>query len=103
MVIIARPVIREFIAKYPLSANQLNDWYKKTSAVTADWSNFSEVRNTFNSCDAIGNDRYVFNVGGNNIRLVAMIHFKRRTLYIRGIYTHEEYSQLSKKGELNTL
>jgi mRNA interferase HigB len=101
MVIISIPIIREFITRYPLSANSLNEWYEKTK--NSDWSKFSDVKKTWNSCDSIGNDRYVFDIGGNKYRLVAMIHFKKRTLYIRKILTHVEYTGLSKRGVLNTL
>ncbi|HTM66955.1 MAG TPA: type II toxin-antitoxin system HigB family toxin [Flavipsychrobacter sp.] len=55
------------------------DWYHKTEL--SDWSNYHEMKQTFNSVDGIGNDRYVFNVGGNKYRIVAMIHFSKRTLY----------------------
>jgi mRNA interferase HigB len=101
MVVIARPILREFIFRFPLSANPLNEWYFKTKA--GEWAKFADVRKTWNSCDFIGNDRYVFNIAGNNYRLVAMIHFKKRTLYIRKVLTHEEYTDLSKKGLLETL
>jgi mRNA interferase HigB len=101
MVIISRPVIRDFISRYPLSANALNEWYFKTK--NSNWGKFMEVKETWNTCEAIGNDRYVFDIAGNNYRLIAMIHFKKRTLYIRGILTHNEYSELSKRGELNNL
>ncbi len=101
MVIISRPILREFIKKYPISAKALNDWYDKTEK--GDWSKFTEVKQTWNSCDAIGNDRYVFDIGGNKFRLIAMIHFKKRTLYIRGILTHEEYTVLSKAKKLDNL
>lgn len=101
MVIISRPIVEAFIKKHPPSASSLNSWY--FNAKKADWSTLSEVKQVFPSCDYIGNDRYVFNIAGNNYRLVAMIHFSRRTLYIRGIYTHVDYDELTKKGVLNTL
>jgi len=101
MVVIARPILREFMGRYPFSANPLNEWYFKTK--TAEWTQYADVRNTWNSCDAIGNDRYVFNIAGNNYRLIAMIHFKKRTLYIRKVLTHEEYTDFSRKGILETL
>jgi mRNA interferase HigB len=101
MVIISRPIIEAFIRKNPLSASSLNNWYSKTKK--ADWSNLSEAKQVFPACDYIENDRYVFNIGGNNYRLVAMIHFSKRTLYIRGIYTHAEYDELSNKGMLGML
>ena len=49
------------------------------------------MRQSFNSVDFVGNDRYVFNSKGNHYRLVAMVFFNRRTLYIRFIGTHTEY------------
>ena len=101
MVIISRPALRDFIARYPLSANALNNWYTHTAK--SDWGQFADVKNTWNSCDAIGNDRYVFDIAGNNYRLIAMIHFKKRTLYIRKVLTHKEYDVLNKQGELSTL
>lgn len=101
MVVISRPIIREFISRYPFSANPLNEWYERTKK--SDWSKFTDIKKTWNSCDGIGNDRFVFDIAGNNYRLIAMIHFKKRTLYIRRILTHKEYSELSKRGELNTL
>ena len=101
MVIISRPIIRDCISRYPLSANALNDWYNKTMA--SDWAQFADIKKTWNSCDLIGNDRYVFDIAGNNYRLIAMIHFKKRTLYIRRVLTHKEYDVLNKRGELNTL
>lgn len=100
MVIIARPVLREFILRYPISANALNKWYTDTSK--AGWKNLQDLKTTFNSCDYIGNDRYVFDIAGNKFRLIAMINFRRRTIYIRKILTHEEYTIWSKKGLLDS-
>lgn len=101
MVIISRPTIKDFISRHPKSANPVNEWYEKTKE--ADWSKFADVKKTFPAADFIGNDRYVFDIAGNHFRLVAMIHFKKRTLYIRRILTHAEYTGLGKRGELNTL
>ncbi len=96
MVIIAEKIINEFAKKYPLSAFAMNKWYKQV--INADWKDFHEVRKTFNSTDSIGNDRYVFDIGGNKYRLVGMIHFTKRTIYIRFIGTHAQYEQICKSG-----
>ncbi|BAU52767.1 mRNA interferase HigB [Mucilaginibacter gotjawali] len=48
----------------------------------------------FNTVDAVGNDRYVFNIRGNTYRLVAMIFFDFRTVYVRFIGTHAAYDKL---------
>ena len=90
-------IIYKFARKHPRAIAPLNEWFIK--AKKADWKNVSELKNDFNSADAIGNDRYIFNIAGNHYRLIAMIHFSIRTLYIRGIYTHEEYEYLNKIGK----
>jgi mRNA interferase HigB len=94
MVIITKGAIYAFAAKHPLAKIPLNDWFEKTKE--AQWKNFAAVRLTFNSADGIGNDRYVFNVGGNHYRIVSMIHFNIRTIYIRAILTRAEYDALNK-------
>lgn len=60
MVIISKAVIRAFSKLHADSGNSLDDWYELVK--NADWKNFNEMRNTFNSVDAAGNDRYVFNI-----------------------------------------
>lgn len=100
MRIIARPVILDFIRAHSISANSLNKWYNDVKR--ADWKSFQEVKQTCNSCDYIGNDRYVFDIAGNKFRLIAMIHFTRGTIYIRKILTHDEYTTWSKQGRLNS-
>lgn len=49
------------------------------------------LKKTFNSVDAVGNDRYVFNIKGNNYRLVAIIRFKLNICLSNRIGTHAEY------------
>jgi mRNA interferase HigB len=92
MVIIAKTFINNFAQKHPLSKAALNNWYQIVKEV--EWENFNEVRNTFGSVDAVGNDRYVFNIKGNEFRLIAMIFFDKRTVFIRFIGTHAEYDKL---------
>ncbi len=92
MVIISYGTIRDFYKKYPGSADALNNWYRLTLA--SDWSNFYEVKKVFNAIDAVGNDRFVFNIRGNNYRLVAMIFFDIRTVFIRFIGLHKEYDKI---------
>jgi mRNA interferase HigB len=101
MVIISKGIIHAFAGKHPKAIPSLNDWYQK--AKLADWKNHNEMSETFNSVDTIGNDRYVFNISGNSFRLIAMVHFSIRTMYIRGIYKHAEYDFLNKTGKLLSL
>lgn len=97
MVIISKAVLRSFYRVHADSETQLEDWYDL--AKNADWKNFNEMRNTFSSVDAVGNDRYVFNIKGNSYRLIALIIFKVRTVFILFIGTHAEYD----KAEADTV
>ncbi|MDB5013903.1 MAG: addiction module toxin RelE [Daejeonella sp.] len=70
----------------------MNNWYRLVN--DADWANYYEMKEMFNSVDAVGNDRYVFNIKGNSYRIVAMIFFDIRTVYIRFVNTHSEYDKI---------
>jgi mRNA interferase HigB len=92
MVIISKATLRDFSALYPDTEIPLENWYEIVK--NADWKNFNEMRNTFNSVDLVGNDRYVFNIKGNNYRLIALIIFKIRTVFIVFIGTHKAYDSI---------
>jgi mRNA interferase HigB len=93
MVIITKKKLVEFYERYSDSENALNDWYKIVK--NADWSNFNDVKATFSTADYVGNEHFVFNIRGNNYRLVAMIFFEKRTVFIRFIGTHAEYDKIN--------
>lgn len=63
----------------------------------SDFSNLNELKTMFSSVDYVGNDRYVFNILTNHFRLIAMIHFKIRTVYIVFAGTHLEYDKIDAK------
>jgi len=92
MVIISYGTLRDFFKDHPDSKDALNNWYR--IALKADWSNYHEVKAMFNSVDAVGNDRFVFNIRGNAYRIVTMMFFDIRTVYIRFVGTHKEYNKI---------
>ncbi len=92
MVIISKAVLRDFARAHADAETPLEDWYELVK--NADWKNFNEMRNTFNSVDAVGNDRYAFNIKGNSYRLIALIIFKIRTVFILFIGSHAEYDKV---------
>jgi mRNA interferase HigB len=96
MIIFSTSTLRAFIELHPDIEDALNNW--RAIVTKASFSNFSEIRNLFNSVDAVGNDLYVFNIRGNHYRLIARIHFNVRTVYIRFIGTHSEYDKLDVKA-----
>ncbi|WP_316812922.1 type II toxin-antitoxin system HigB family toxin [Pedobacter heparinus] len=93
MVIISKAIINSFAKANVNAEAPLQDWYEATK--NADWKNFNEMRQTFNSVDAVGNDRYVFNIKGNSYRLIALIIFKVRTVFVLFIGTHTAYDKIN--------
>jgi mRNA interferase HigB len=59
-----------------------------------DWSAFEDIKKVFPATDAVGNDLYVFNLGGNKFRIIVRIIFKARTIFIRFIGTHGQYDKV---------
>ncbi len=84
--------LREYVEINPKSKTALQDWISIVKR--ANWTNYSDIKNTFNSVDSIGNQRYVFNIKGNDYRLVAVIKFSIGFVYIRFIGTHKEYDKI---------
>lgn len=96
MVIIIKRTLQDFAIKYPTAAEPLNRWYE--IAKKADWGTFNDIKKDFGATDYVGNDRFVFNIKGNDFRLVTMIFFDKRTIYIRFVGTHKEYDKIDCKN-----
>ena len=76
--------------EHPQCASALDQWYRLCKK--ADWRNFAELRALFPSTDKVG-DMFVFDIGGNKIRLIVAIHFNARRVFVRAVLTHKEYDQ----------
>ncbi len=90
MHIITKKRIIEAKQKYSNCASALDGWFKVAENNT--FTSFTDLRKTFNSVDKVKN-LFVFNIGGNKLRLIASIHFNRQKIYIRHILTHKEYDE----------
>lgn len=95
MVVITKTRLIAFYDKRPKAKEAFLKWYH--IVLVSDWQNYQAVKQTFNSVDSVGNDRFVFNVGGHKYRIVAMIHFNKRTVYLRFVGTHKEYDKIDCK------
>ncbi len=94
MVVIAFARLRDFWqqpgrgdAEQPLKA-----WFYE--ATNADWATPADVKNRYASASFLADNRVVFNIRGGNYRLVTLVHYGVRTVYIRFIGTHAEYDRI---------
>lgn len=70
----------------------LERWYN--IAEKAEWRNLSEIKVDFPATDYVGNQHYVFNIKGNNYRLVVVVKFTIGYIFIRFVGTHKEYDKI---------
>ena len=92
MNVIARRALIGFWTLHPRAEAPLSSWYRITEG--AEWRSFSDVWATFNSADNVGGGKVVFNIGGNNYRLVALIGYRAQRLFVLWVGTHAEYDRI---------
>src|SRR5437899_2021236 len=91
--IISRKMFRNFVTRHPEHASCRETLYRWAKlAETSGWKNFADVRRMFGSVDRVG-DLAVFNIAGHKVRLIIRINFKSRRIYVRHVFTHEEYDR----------
>jgi mRNA interferase HigB len=94
--IISRKKLREFWGRHPRARRPLEVWYQ--IARHADWESFDDVKAEFPHADQY--KRFViFDVGGNKYRLIAVIHYNRRKVFVRHVLTHADYARGDWKNE----
>ena len=84
--------LKQYADIHPEAKSAIQDWVKIVKE--SNWSTLADIKQTFNSVDYVGNQRYVFNIKGNDYRLVVVIQFKPQFVYIRFIGTHAEYDKI---------
>jgi mRNA interferase HigB len=81
---------RQFFREHKQAEEPLKQW--RTAVQAVEWKNFPDVRATFASADWV-DGKIVFDIKGNDYRLIAIAQFERGRLYIRHVLTHEEYDK----------
>lgn len=70
----------------------LERWYHTVEE--AKWHSFAEMRMFFGTVDYVGNQHYVFNIGGNKYRLIVVVKFVMGYVFIRFVGTHQDYDKV---------
>ena len=91
MRIISYRAVREFKQRHPPAGAALDRWYE--TVAEAEWGSPVDIRLFDNTADYAGDNRYVFNIT-RNFRVVAMVFFEPKLVYIRFIGTHAEYDRI---------
>ena len=79
-----------FWKKDQQSETPLRTWYSVCKNTR--FKNFAELKRAFGTVDKVGKF-YVFDIGGNKWRIVAVVHFSTGKIYVREVLTHKEYDR----------
>jgi mRNA interferase HigB len=94
--LIKERTVNDYVRKHMNLKASFNNWLNFIE--NADWDGINDMKETFNSADILGKscDRFFFNIGGNNARIICSYFFGRKKvhLYINWIGTHAEYTEL---------
>jgi mRNA interferase HigB len=92
MRIISKSTLRQFWDNYPDSKDSLLAWHEE--ALKADWATPPQLKTQFHQASILKSSRVVFNIKGNNYRLVVKINYPYRVVYIRFVGTHSQYDKI---------
>ncbi len=98
MRVIARRTLREFVdSRAGYSDHQalkaaLDSWFEETRK--ARWTSTADVRRLYATASIVSADRIVFNIRGNNYRLVVSVDFEKGIVWIKWIGTHRDYDRI---------
>jgi mRNA interferase HigB len=90
--IIAKRTLREFWKKHSNSEQYLKTWFETASH--SNWKNLSDIKKTYVNASILKNNRVVFNIKGNDYRLIVKFNFERQWAFIRFIGTHKQYDKI---------
>ncbi|MEO8400009.1 MAG: type II toxin-antitoxin system HigB family toxin [Ignavibacteriaceae bacterium] len=93
MRVIAIKVLKDFWRKHSNAEQPLKAWFAETRK--AEWKKPADILSIYKSASILKNNRVVFNIKGNDYRLITAINYDFKIIYIRFIGTHKEYDKIN--------
>lgn len=90
--VIAKRTLREFWKEHPDVEVAIQTWYDVAKG--ADWSTPNELKSQYGNASILPDNRAVFNIKGNDYRLVVLINYVKQIIYIRFIGFHKDYDAI---------
>jgi mRNA interferase HigB len=91
--VIAKKIVRDFWENHEDCEQQLKSWFRE--AQKAEWKNPNEIKAEYPSASILNNNRLIFNIKGNNYRLIVKISYEYGIIWIRFIGTHADYDKIN--------
>jgi mRNA interferase HigB len=91
--VIALRALKTFYERHPQAKMPMIAWYREVT--TSRWESLHDIKSQFPSADYVGDDRIVFNIGGNKYRIIARVAFGPwYRVMIKFVGTHAEYDRV---------
>ena len=91
--IFAKSSLRKYWEKHQDTEQHLKTWCD--TAMNLDWKTPNDVKQTYSNASILKNSRIVFNIRGNDYRLVTKFNFEKQWIFIKFIGTHDEYDKIN--------
>ena len=92
MKVVSVGMLRRFWRRHRSAEQPLKAWYDE--AKSARWSTPEDIRARYGSASFVANNRVVFNIKGNDYRLVVKVHYELQRVYICWVGTHDAYDKI---------
>ncbi|MDP2811157.1 MAG: type II toxin-antitoxin system HigB family toxin [Rhodocyclaceae bacterium] len=92
MNVVAVKILRDFWGRFPDSEQPLKAWVDEVRR--AAWVQSADIKKGYGSASILKNRRGVFNIKGNDYRLVASVAYRFQAVYIKFIGTHQLYDRI---------
>jgi mRNA interferase HigB len=98
MRVVARRTLRDFVESLAgdqgqaAAKNALDAWFHEVTK--ARWSSMADVKRQYRNASVVGSDRVVFNIKGNDFRLVVAVDFDKSAVWIKWLGHHRQYDRI---------
>jgi len=92
MRIIAVSTLKHFWSKHPTSEQPLKSWIQE--CLNVQWSTSAQLKLKHRNASIINSKRVVFNIKGNDFRLIVDIEYRLGIVFIVWIGKHKDYDKL---------
>lgn len=93
MNVVSRPALTAFWTRYPQAEVPLEAWYATVTKMT--YGKSADIKAAFGTTvDFVGDNRVIFDIGGNKFRLIVHVSYVFKAFQIKFIGTHNEYDKI---------
>ena len=89
----ARRTLREFWVVHPSAEQPLRAWFSEATA--GSWDSPQSIKDRYRHASFVGDNRVVFNIGGNKFRLITHVNYEFGIVYIKYVGTHADYNRVN--------